>query len=88
MKRFVWIGMCITAVTFTAYPVLSQQMYISPNKGQSQVTLESDKYQYYQWARQQTGFDPSQPQYTTQVDIAPKGDVVRGVARGALVEAS
>ena len=87
MKRFVWIGLFTTAVIFTAYPVLSQQVYIFPNKGQSQETMESDKYQCYQWARQQTGFDPSQPQYTTQVDTAPRGDAVRGAARGALVGA-
>ena len=87
MKKFVWIGLCIIALIFTAYPVLSQQVYIFPNKGQSQETMESDKYQCYQWAKQQTGFDPSQPQYTTQVNTQRQGDVVRGAARGALVGA-
>ena len=78
---------CFAMIIFWASPVFSQDMYVFPNKGQSQETMEKDKYQCYQWAKQQTGFDPSQPQYTTQVNTQRQGDVVRGAARGALVGA-
>ncbi len=87
MKRSVWIVLGIAALIFTASPVLSQDIYVFPNKGQSQQTMESDKYQCYQWAKQQTGFDPSQPQYTTQVNTQRQGEVVGGAAKGALLGA-
>ena len=37
------------------------QPYIYPSKGQSQEQQERDKFECYNWARQQTGFDPTAP---------------------------
>jgi hypothetical protein len=69
-------------------PTLGSDMFIYPNKGQSQKQHDKDKYDCYGWAKQQTGFDPmAQPKATapSPPQEAPKGGVVRGAGRGALV---
>ena len=35
--------------------------YIYPAKGQSQQQMEQDKFDCYNWAKKQTGFDPMNP---------------------------
>jgi hypothetical protein len=70
-------------------PAVASDLYIYPNKGQSNEQMEKDKYDCYSWAKQQTGFDPMQaptassppPQQTTS------GGVVRGAAGGAALGA-
>ena len=70
-------------------PAVASDLYIYPNKGQSNEQMEKDKYDCYNWAKQQTGFDPMQaptassppPQQTTS------GGVVRGAAGGAALGA-
>ena len=59
------------------------QPIVYPAKGQSEQQTAQDKQQCYDWARNQTGFDPqwSQPGQATQ------GGLVRGAARGAAVGA-
>jgi uncharacterized protein YcfJ len=52
--------------------------------------MEKDKYDCYSWAKQQTGFDPMQPQATQAPSPQPQqpsGERVRGAARGAAVGA-
>jgi hypothetical protein len=72
-------------------PVLAQEPFIYPTKGQSPEQQSRDRYECHTWAVQQTGFDPTRPQTaqapapTTQQ--APQGGVVRGAARGAAVGA-
>ena len=41
----------------------AQQMYIYPNKGQSQAQKNKDMSQCNTWAVNQTGFDPAAPYY-------------------------
>jgi outer membrane lipoprotein SlyB len=63
-------------------------VFIYPNKGQSQKQQDKDKYECYNWAKQQTGFDPmAQPTATAPppTQEASRGGVVRGAGRGALV---
>ncbi len=60
-------------------------VYVYPEKGQSQQQ-ETDKYQRYTWAVQQTGFDPlKQPTATAPPlpQVAPQGGLFRGAAVGA-----
>lgn len=48
----------LTACLFFAAPILAQEPFVYPAKGQSQEQLEKDKFECYQWARQNTGVDP------------------------------
>ncbi|MFQ5973877.1 MAG: hypothetical protein ACE5Q3_16240, partial [Alphaproteobacteria bacterium] len=42
---------------------LAQQApYVYPAEGQTPEQQAQDEYQCYQWARGQTGYDPTQPQ--------------------------
>lgn len=69
---------------------LATELYIYPQKGQSQQQQEKDKFECYSWAKQQTGFDPMAPPQATgppPQQEAPRGGVVRGGARGAAVGA-
>jgi len=66
-------------------PTLGDDAFIYPNKGQSK---KQQDYECYDWAKQQTGFDPmAQPTATAPppAQEAKQGGVVRGAARGALV---
>jgi hypothetical protein len=45
------------------------QMFIYPLEGQRPDKQEMDEFSCYKWAKDQTGFDPSQPVATTS---APK----------------
>lgn len=42
-------------------PVLAEQLYIYPMKGQSEQQQANDRYACHAWAVKQTTFDPSQP---------------------------
>src|SRR5262245_452224 len=61
------------------------QPYVYPAKGQSKEQQDKDQYECYQWAKQQSGFDPSSPPPSG----APprQGEVVGGAARGAAIGA-
>ncbi len=69
------------------------QPYIYPSKGQSQEQQDRDKYECYNWARQQTGFDPTAPSPPPVLPRlpskakAPQGGLLQGGARGAALGA-
>ena len=65
------------------------QQYVYPAKGQTQEQTDKDKYDCFNWAKQQTGYDPSQPTQvaTTSPSSAGEGQVVKTAARGAAVGA-
>ena len=83
----------ITTVSFVAAIAVSsyaqQDMFIYPQKGQTQEQQSKDRNECHTWAVQQAGFDPnapvSAPQAGTQGPTG--GEVVRGGARGAAVGA-
>src|SRR5512139_1033196 len=74
-----------------AAPALAQQ-FVYPAKGQSPEQQKKDESACYQWAVQQTGYDPSKPAAapaappppTTATGTTP-GAGARGAARGAVV---
>ena len=68
------------------------QPYIYPSKGQSQEQQERDKFECYNWARQQTGFDPTAPSSAStppppKKEAPQQGGLLQGGARGAAVGA-
>ena len=85
-SRILVLAACMALLVVSA---VASDLYIYPNKGQSNQQMEKDKYDCYSWAKQQTGFDPMQaptassppPQQTTS------GGVVGGAAKGAALGA-
>ncbi|MDH3519321.1 MAG: YMGG-like glycine zipper-containing protein [Myxococcales bacterium] len=78
------------AFALAAPAVLAQEIFIYPAKGQSADQQEKDKFECYQWAKQQTGFDPMQQPNVASAptQLAPQsGGAARGAARGAAVGA-
>ena len=83
------LALFVSSLPF-AGPALAQDVYIYPQKGQSKEQQEKDKFDCYQWAKGQTGFDPmARPTATSPPpqQEAPQGGVGRGAARGAAVGA-
>ena len=78
MKGSVLILLCGLSTS-----LLAQELFIYPQKGQSQEQQEKDKYECYQWARQRTGVDPVRG---TPAPSSSSGDgtVARGALRGAV----
>lgn len=68
--------------------LFANELIIFPAKGQSSEQMEKDKYDCYQWAKNESKFDPMAPPTATTAP-PPKqqqqGGVVKGAARGALV---
>lgn len=87
-NKFICSGMIILALSASA--ALAQELIVFPARGQSQEQMERDKYDCYTWSKQETGFDPMQPQATTAPPPQPQGPSgqrIRGAARGAAVGA-
>jgi hypothetical protein len=90
MKQVLQFLVFLLLATLATGPVLAQELYVYPSKGQSQEQLEKDKFDCYQWAKQTTGFDPMQQPTATAPSPgkeAPRGGVLPGAARGAALGA-
>ncbi len=73
-------------VLSTLIPALSlaqSQLYVYPQKGQSQEQQSRDRFECHNWAVQQSGFNPTNPPLMAQPQSTGGGEVVRGGARGA-----
>lgn len=87
-QRTLWM----LALAAMAISEAGAQQFVYPAKGQSPQQQKSDEAACYQWAVQQTGFDPAKappPQAaakppTTATGTTP-GAGARGAARGAVV---
>ena len=77
----------LTALLFYAPPGLTQELYIYPAGGQSAEQMDKDKYECYNWARKDSGFDPMAVPTTS---TAPPGGQKKsgGVVKGGLVGAA
>jgi YMGG-like Gly-zipper len=63
------------------------EVFAYPKKGQSQQQFEQDQFQCHQWAKGQTGVDPTQPQQSAAAPPPQQGGAVKGAARGAALGA-
>ena len=90
MRRSQWHFIIGFGSLVATGPVLAQELYVYPSKGQSQQQLERDRYECHRWAKQQTGYDPTRPPQTAAAPPPvepPQGGLFRGAARGAAVGA-
>lgn len=80
---------CLGGLLTTA-AVAAQEVYVYPTKGQDAKQQEQDKYACYQWAREQSGFDPMQRPQTTSPPPQtrePTSSAGRGLLSGAIMGA-
>jgi hypothetical protein len=89
-QRTVWLFLVATA----AVTQVAAQQYVYPAKGQSPQQQKSDEAACYQWAVQQTGFDPAKPppaqpaaKPPTTATGATPGAGARGAVGGAAIGA-
>jgi hypothetical protein len=91
MKQLVVLFVYLFGALFiTSGQSFGQDFFIYPTKGQTSEQQERDKFDCYQWSKQQTGFDPMAMPTATQpppAQEAPRGGAFRGAARGALLGA-
>jgi len=88
MKKIIQIAIFSFATLLLAEFAMADELFIYPTQGQSKEQMEKDKYDCYQWAKQESGFDPMAPPAATEPppqQSAPKGGVLRGAALGAAV---
>lgn len=82
MKTLITSGFS-TIVLLSAMNVAMADLMIFPAKGQSDATMEQDKFSCYGWAKGQTGFDPMKVP-TTSTPAPSQQQKSGGVVRGAL----
>jgi YMGG-like Gly-zipper len=83
--------LAVSALAQTAPPSLASSAGVMayPAKGQDAATQSKDEGECFNWAKQQTGFDPMSPPPTATVAAAPppppppSGARARGAVRGA-----
>ena len=86
MKRFGYILLLLLLVICYTGVSLAQDPIVFPAKGQSKEQTEKDKFDCYNWAKQETGFDPMQVPTATSApppQQAQRGGAGRGAAVGA-----
>jgi hypothetical protein len=87
--RVTFVGAALCFASIAAHSANANQMYIYPEKGQSEEQQKKDKFECSEWATGQTGFDPTQAADIYQGDSsAGSGKVVKGAAVGALTGAA
>lgn len=87
MRHTQYLAAGLAALLLTATPVLAKDLYIYPAGGQSNEQMDKDKYECYNWAKTDSGFDPMAPQ--TASSPPPSGQKKSGgVAKGALAGAA
>jgi hypothetical protein len=81
------VAAAVAAAVISCGPAGAQEPFVYPTKGQTKDQMEKDKYSCMQWAKQQTGFDPTQRAQASAPPPEQKGGVLRGGAGGAALGA-
>ena len=58
MRTIIQMAIFSLVISLLAEVALADDLFIYPTKGQSQEQMEKDKYDCYQWAKKESGFDP------------------------------
>ena len=86
MKNLIRLS-CLTIVLAAAVnTAAANDLMIFPAKGQSDETMEKDKFSCYGWAKGQTGFDPMKAPATSTPppSQSKKGSTAGSAGKGAL----
>jgi outer membrane lipoprotein SlyB len=83
MKKAIQWPAWLLVLMISAGAALAQEPIIYPKKGQSSQQLTKDKYECSQWAKKETGFDPTAPA-TASTPPPVKETTKAGPGRGAV----
>jgi hypothetical protein len=83
MKKTKKVAMVLCSSLLVTGTVMARDFMIYPAQGQSHQQMDSDKYQCYGWAKNNSGFDPMQASAPVAQQQSQQGGVLRGGARGA-----
>ncbi len=89
MKTSITLGLS-SVVLLSVMNMAMADLMIFPAKGQSDATMEQDKFSCYGWAKGQTGFDPMKVPTTSTAPPSQQqksGGIVRGALGGAALGA-
>ena len=69
---------------------LANDVFVYPKNDQTMEQQQKDKFECYDWAKREIGFDPQAVHRTEtppphQSSLGPDGSIARGAARGALL---
>jgi len=88
MTNFLRTTVYSLLMLLVAGQTMAQELYIYPAKGQSAEQLDKDKYECYNWAKNDTGFDPMAVPTTSSAPPKGKkksGGAVAGAVGGAVL---
>lgn len=75
-------GICLSGTS------VAQELMIFPNEDQSKEQQQQDEYTCYNWAKDETGFDPMVVPTATEAppqESDTSGQIARGAVRGAAI---
>src|SRR6478752_8389385 len=84
-SRLLFIVIGVLFMTGEAFA--GMDVFVYPSKGQTKEQQEQDEFSCYKWAKEQTGFDPTQPVQQAAAPPPPQNAAVKGAARGAAIGA-
>jgi outer membrane lipoprotein SlyB len=87
MKSVKIVLVCCALALLVPLVAQAQDPIVYPSQGQSNEQVEKDKYECYNWAKRETGFDPMQVPTATSAPPPKQSEghgAVGGAARGAL----
>ncbi len=87
MRTYFLGGFTLVAGLLWLAPHVSAQTFVFPEKGQTPEQQEQDDYVCYNWAKQQTGYDPIHAEVAVAPPPPSRGGAVRGAAGGAALGA-
>jgi hypothetical protein len=86
MHRSRLLFVVIGVLFMTSEAFAGMDVFVYPSKGQTKEQQEQDEFSCYKWAKEQTGFDPTQPMQQAAAP-APQGGAAKGAAKGAAIGA-
>jgi hypothetical protein len=88
MNKFIRTTVCCLLTVLVAGQAIAQELYIYPAKGQSAEQQDKDKFECYNWAKNDTGFDPMALPTTSSAPPSGQkksGGAVTGALGGAVL---
>ena len=84
MTSYRVVNLTLAVLILAAGGASAQEVIVYPAKDQSPEQMEKDKFDCYQWAKGETGFDPMAPPTATAPPPTAKAGSTGGAGQGAV----